>query len=149
MANITRFNPFRRLAHADPFGHEMDDLFKGFFMTPFNFDKLPGGQIPLDISEDDTSYKVRAEIPGFKKEDIQISINGDQVSISAETKKETEEKKDDQVVLKECYYGKQYRTFTLQQPVDEAKATAKYEDGVLSLELTKKASGGTKKITIE
>nr|WP_297448087.1 Hsp20/alpha crystallin family protein [Ferrovum sp.] len=49
-------------------------------------------QIKLDVSEDDKAYKVKAEIPGVKKENIQVSIEGNQISISAETKKEKEEK---------------------------------------------------------
>lgn len=148
MADITRFRPFHALTHFDPFGREFDDLFKGFFVTPIPMGKLSGGQIPIDITEDDKSYKVRAEMPGFNKEDISVSVNGDQVSISAETKKEKEEKKDDKVVLRECYYGTQYRAFTLPQVVSDTDVTAKYEDGVLSLELAKKATASAKKITI-
>ena len=149
MADITRFNPLRGLARFDPFGRDIDDLFKGFFLTPVPFNQMTGGQIPLDITEDDKSYKVRAEIPGFNKEDVHVSVNGDQVSISAETKKEKEEKKGDQVVLRECYYGKQYRAFTLTQAVDDTKTTAKYADGVLELVLPKKAAAAKKKITID
>lgn len=146
--DITRFNPFRNLARFDPFGREMEDMLKGFYLTPFSFNQLSAGQIPIDITEDDTSYKVRAEIPGVNKEDIHVSVNGDQVSISAETKKEKEEKKGDQVVLRECYFGRQYRAFTLPQTVDDTKTTAKYADGVLELELPKKATAATKKITV-
>jgi HSP20 family protein len=149
MADITRFNPFRGLTRLDPFGREIDDLFKGFFLTPVPLNQASGGQIPIDITEDDKSYKVRAEIPGFNKEDLHISVNGDQVSISAETKKEKEEKKGDQVVLRECYYGRQYRAFTLGQTVDDTKTTAKYADGVLELILPKKAPATTRKIAID
>jgi HSP20 family protein len=149
MADITRFNPFGGLTRLDPFGRDLEDLFKGFFLTPIPFNQAAGSQIPVDITEDDKSYKVRAEIPGFNKEDIQISVNGDQVSISAETKKEKEEKKGDQVVLRECYYGKQYRAFTLAQMVDDTKTTAKYADGVLELVLPKKGAAATRKIAID
>lgn len=149
MADITRFNPFRSLTRLDPFGRDIDDLFKGFFLTPMPLNQMTTSQFPLDVSEDDKSYKVRAEIPGVNKEDIQISVNGDQVTISAETKKEKEEKKGNQVVLKECYYGKQYRSFTLPQTVDDSKTTAKYENGVLNLVLPKKGNGNTKKITVD
>ena len=149
MADITRFNPFRGLARLDPLGREMDDLFKGFFLTPMPFGQVQGGQIPIDVTEDEKSYKVRAEIPGFNKEEIQVSVNGDQVSISAETKKEKEEKKGDQVVLKECYYGRQYRAFTLPQAVDDAEATATYADGVLNLVLPKKSAPAKNKIKVD
>jgi HSP20 family protein len=149
MADITRFNPFRGLARFDPFGRDMDDLFKGFFLTPIPFTQMSAGQIPIDVTEDEKSYQVRAEIPGFNKEDIRVSVNGDQVSISAETKQEKEEKKGEQVVMRECYYGSQYRAFTLPQAVDDAKTTATYADGVLSMILPKKAGATNKKISID
>ena len=149
MADITRFNPFRSLNRLEPLGRDMEDLFKGFFLTPVPFNQMTTNQFPIDVTEDDKTYKVRAEIPGVNKEDIQVSVNGDQVTISAETKREKEEKKGNQTVLKECYYGKQYRAFTVPQSVDEAKTTAKYEDGVLNLVLPKKGNGNNKKITID
>jgi HSP20 family protein len=149
MADITRFNPFRGLGRLEPFGREMEDMFKGFFLTPVPFNQISAGQIPVDVTEDEKSYKVRAEIPGFNKEEINVSVNGDQVSISAETKKEKEEKKGDQVVVRECYYGRQYRVFTLPQAVDDAGTTAKYENGVLELSLPKKVAAATKKIAID
>lgn len=149
MANLTRFNPFRGITRVDPFGRELDDIFKGFFLTPMPLNELSTGQFPIDVSEDDKNYTVRAELPGFKKEDINISVAGDQVSITAETKKEKEEKKGSQVVLRECYYGRQSRSFTLPQNVDDGKTTAKYEDGVLCLTLPKKGNGKNKSITID
>ncbi len=149
MSDLALFNPLRRLARYEPFSADVDDLFKGFFLTPMSVNSMSPGQFPVDVTEDETNYKVRAEIPGFNKEDIQISVDGDQVSISAETKQEKEEKKAGQVVLRECYYGKQYRAFTLPKTVDETKTSAKYEDGVLNLVLPKKSNGSTQKITIQ
>jgi len=149
MAELARFNPFRGLARFDPFGREMEDLFKGFFLAPVPLQQMAGGQIPIDVTEDDKAYKVRAEMPGFAREEIDVSVNGDQVSISAETKKEKEEKKGEQVVLRECYYGKQYRAFTLPMAVDDTKTSAKYTNGVLELVLPKKAAAATKKIAID
>lgn len=149
MSELALFNPLRRLARTEPFGRDIDELFKGFFLTPMPFGSSTAGQFPIDVTEDDKTYKVRAEIPGFKKEDIQVSVTGDQVSISAETKKEKEEKKGGEIVLRECYYGKQYRAFSLPQSVDEATTTAKYEDGVLNLVLPKKGNGLMQKIAIQ
>ncbi len=149
MADITRYSPFRGLSRLDPFGRDMDDFFKGFFLTPISLDKMPDAQIPIDITEDDKGYKVRAEMPGFNKDEINVSVNGDQVSISAETKKEKEEKKGDKIIHRECYYGKQFRSFTLPQAADEANVTAKYENGVLSLELAKKAGSSATKIKVD
>jgi HSP20 family protein len=84
-----------------------------------------------------------------KKEDIHVTIEGNQVSISAETKKEKEEKEGEKVLRSERYYGKVYRSFTLGHEVDEATATAKYNEGVLDLTLPKKATSSAKKLAIQ
>ncbi len=69
----------------------MEDLFKGFFLAPFPFNQISAGRIPMDVTENDKSYRVRAELPGFSREEIDVSVNGDQVSTSAESKKQTQE----------------------------------------------------------
>jgi HSP20 family protein len=70
------------------------------------------------------------------------------VSISAEVKRETEEKKGETLVRSERYYGQQSRSFTLAQEIDDEKTQAKYQDGVLELTLPKKAASTSRKITI-
>ncbi|HWR77486.1 MAG TPA: Hsp20/alpha crystallin family protein [Thiobacillus sp.] len=147
MANITRYDPFNLTRH-DPFG-DLDDLFKGFFVRPALLEGQPQMQIKMDVKEDDNAYTVHADIPGVKKEDIQVSIEGNQVSISAESKMEKEEKKGEKVLRSERYYGKVARSFTLAHDVDEAKAQAKYNDGVLELTLPKKATTSAKKLAIQ
>ena len=143
MANITRYDPFD--VTLEPF----DDLFRGFF-RPVRFEGQPQQmQIKMDVKENDKTYNVHAEIPGVKKEDIHVTIEGNQVSISAEVKKEKEEKEGQKVLRSERYYGKVYRSFTLGQDVDEATATAKYNDGVLDLTLPKKATTSAKKLAIQ
>jgi len=147
MANISRYDPLS-LARTDPFG-DIDDLFKGFFMRPVTLEGQPQMQIKMDVKEDDNAYTVHADIPGVKKEDIHVSIEGNQVSISAETKTEKEEKKGEKVLRSERYYGKVARSFTLAHEVDEAKAQAKYTDGVLELTLPKKPATAGKKLEIK
>ncbi|MGE5320445.1 MAG: Hsp20/alpha crystallin family protein [Hyphomicrobiaceae bacterium] len=147
MANLTRYDPFN-LARIDPFG-DLDDLFKGFFVRPVAFEGQSQMQIKMDLKEDDNAYTVHADIPGVKKEDIHVTIEGNQVSISAESKSEKEEKKGEKVLRSERYYGKVARSFTLAHDVDEAKAQAKYSDGVLELTLPKKAATATKKLAIQ
>lgn len=147
MANLTRYDPFN-LARIDPFG-ELDDLFKGFFVRPVAFEGQPQMQFKMDLKEDDNAYTVHADIPGVKKEDIHVSIEGNQVSISAESKTEKEEKKGEKVLRSERYYGKVARSFTLAHEVDDAKAQAKYSDGVLELTLPKKATTAAKKLAIQ
>ena len=101
------------------------------------------------MSEAEQAYTIRAEIPGVKKDDINISIDGDQVAISAEIKNEKEAKDGERVLRTERYYGKVYRAFALGQPVDEDGASAKYADGILELTLPKKAAAQAKRITIQ
>ena len=140
MANITRFDPF----------NDLDDMFKGLFVRPMRLERdLPAQiQVKLDVSRTDDAYAVNAEMPGVKKDDIHVSIDGNQVTISGETKKESEEKKGEEVIRNERYYGKVSRSFTLAQDVDEAKVVAKYADGVLKLTLPMKSKAATRKITV-
>jgi len=147
MANLTRHDPFN-LARVDPFG-DIDDLFKGFFVRPALLESQPQMQIKMDVKENDSAYTVHADIPGVKKEDIHVSIEGNQVSISAETKVEKEEKEGEKVLRSERYVGKVARSFTLAHEVDDAKAQAKYSDGVLELTLPKKAVTAAKKLAIQ
>lgn len=142
MANITRFDPFQ-ISAFDPF----DDVFKGFF-RPVRLEGQPQMQIKMDVKEDDKGYTVHAEIPGVKKEDIHVTIDGNQVSISAETKQEKEVKEGEKVLRSERYYGKVARSFSLENEIDEANAQASYSDGVLELTLPKKATTTARKLTI-
>lgn len=148
MANITRYDPFS-LSRFDPFG-DIDDLFRGFLVRPMQLEGQPQMQmIKMDLKEDDNAYTVHADIPGVKKDDIHVSIEGNQVSISAETRIEKEEKKGEKVLRSERYVGKVARSFTLPHEVDEAKAEAKYADGVLELTLPKKAASAARKLAIK
>jgi HSP20 family protein len=141
MANITRFNPF---------DDTIEDLFRGFFVRPVSYEGPAGAaQFRVDVSENENAYTLRAEIPGVKKDDISVTIDGDTVAISAEVKNEKEVKNGDRVLRAERYYGKVYRAFTLGQAVEEAATAAKYANGVLELTLPKKAAVQAKRITIQ
>lgn len=139
MLNLTRYNPV---------DDALDDLFRGIFVAPLRRETLPKMQIRMDVSEDDKAYTVRAEIPGVKKDDIQVTIDGNQVAISAEVKNEKEIKEGEKIIRNERYCGTVARAFTLAQDVDEDNAQAKYNDGILELKLLKKAAGRTKRLTI-
>ena len=147
MPNITRYDPFN-FTRIDPFG-DLDDIFKGFLVRPVGFEGQPRLQIKMDLKENDGAYTVHADIPGVKKEDIHVSIEGNQVSISAETRTEKEEKKGEKVLRSERYCGKVERSFTLAHEVDESKSQAKYADGVLELTLPKKAASSARKLAIQ
>ncbi|HET6491666.1 MAG TPA: Hsp20/alpha crystallin family protein [Burkholderiales bacterium] len=141
MANITRFSPI---------DEAFDELFRGFFVRPISVEgQNTPAQFRVDVAENDSGYRVQAEIPGVKKEDINISIDGEHVAISAEVKREKDVKDGERLVRAERYHGKVYRTFTLDQPVDEAAAQARYENGVLEVTLPKKAAVAAKRITVQ
>lgn len=141
MANVTRFDPLNEL---------VDDLFKGFFVRPVAFEgRGEAPRMKVDVAEKNGAYQISAELPGVRKEDIQVTIDGSQVSLSAEVKREKEVQQDERVLHTERSYGKVTRSFSLPQEVDEAKAEAKFRDGVLELTLPKKAAASRKQISIQ
>ncbi len=127
----------------------LDDLFQGFFMRPVRMEGASELQMKLDVSEDDGAYTVHAEIPGVRKEDIHVDIEGSQVAISAEVKNEKEVKEGEKVLRSERCYGKVSRSFTLGQDVDEAQSQAKYNNGILELILKKKIASSAKRLSIQ
>ena len=139
MANIARYNPFEEL---------FNDFGKGFFVRPVGLPAETDLKMKIDVSEDDRSYTVQADIPGVKKEDIQIDVEGDTVSLRAEMKQAKEEKKGEKVVYSERSYGMVSRSFSLPSEVDDKAAKAEYKDGVLKLVLPKKSNGGAHRISI-
>lgn len=142
MANITRRDPYN-------LDSVFDDLFRGFFVRPVQFEGQPQVQIKMDVKEDDKAYTVHAEMPGVAKDDIHVHIEGPQVTISAEVKKQKEDKDGEKVLRSERYYGKVQRMFTLGQDIDDAAAEAKYADGVLELVLPKKAAAAGRKLEVK
>ncbi len=148
MANITRFDPFGELTRFEPF-RDFEDLFRLPRLRTLVGTLPEAPPIRIDVKEDDKAYHVKADVPGVTKDDIKVSIDGNQVAISTEVKKEKEEKKGETVIRSERYYGSQFRGFTLQHDIDEAKAEAKYENGVLELTLPKKAKASAKQVTVK
>lgn len=148
MVNITRFDPLSDLVSFAPFG-SLEDFFRVPRMRSLVRDLPAEPEIKMDVAEDDKAYHVKAEVPGVKKEDIHVAVEGNQVSITAEVKKEKEEKKGTTVLRSERYYGMQSRSFTLMHDVDQDKAEAKFHNGILELTLPKKTNGGAvKQITV-
>ena len=141
MVNITRF---------DPLEDAFENLVRGIPMwlpVPETRASVPT-QLRMDVTENDKEYQVLAELPGVRKEEISITINGNQVAISAEVKREKDVKNGGTTLRAERYYGKIQRSFALGQEVDEAAAQAKYNDGVLELTLPKKSAAAVKKLTV-
>jgi HSP20 family protein len=135
----------------DPvFGNDFETALRRF-LSPAVFEGEPAPlKMRIDVTENEKAFSVKADIPGVKKEDISIKVEGHIVSIDAETKSEKETRGEgDKVLRSERYYGSISRTFSLGQDVDDTKVQAKYADGVLTLELPKKAPATASRIVIE
>lgn len=115
-------------------------MWKHLRMRPLMHQMEGMGTIRLDVSEDDQAYHVKADMPGVAKDDIHVKLEANRVWISAEIKAEREQQGHN-MLCTERYCGTQSRSFTLDSDIDEDKAEAKYENGVLSLTLPKKAGG--------
>ena len=143
MSALTRVEPFESL--LTPFS---TDLFRQLARTM----RVPGdtpGEIRIDVTENDKDYQVRAEIPGAKKDDIHVSVDGNFVSISAEVRREKEEKSGGRSLLRETYVGSAARGFSLAHEIDSKAVVAKFEDGVLKLTLPKSTGSSSRSITIQ
>ena len=136
-------------------GGLFDDFFRdisapGYFIRPLHGDPLPGpGQIKMDVKENGSAYTVLAEIPGVRKEDIHVTIEGGMVTVRAEVKQEDAQTTDDKLLRSERYYGAVSRGISLPQDVDQSQAKAKYDNGLLTLTLPKKQGSGSQKLNIE
>jgi HSP20 family protein len=151
----TRFNDtgrrmdMNKVIAYDPFADVgFDDLFRGFF-KPVRVAGPAPLTIKMDVSENDKGYVVQAEIPGARKEDIQVTIEGNQVTIGAEVKREVEAREGDKPLRAERYFGSLYRSFALPVEVDETTSAAKFENGVLELTLAKQPALAGRKLTIQ
>ena len=141
MNNLVSYDPFVDTG--------MDELFRGFFKPV----RMDGPRAPvtikMDVTETKDGYTVHAEMPGVKKENINVEIEGNTVTITADVKKEWEKKEGDKVLRSERYFGNVYRSFTLPHDLDEAKSVAKYDGGVLELTLARKEGTAGRKLPVK
>lgn len=139
MANIARdsFNP-------------MDELFRGLVLRPMRFalDAPDQAQMRTDVTRTDDTYRIQAEMPGIPRENINVSIEGHDVTITGESRTEREDKQGEEVIRSERHVGRISRSFTLPHEIDEDKAKAQYENGILELTLPKKNRRQGKKLPI-
>jgi len=139
MNHLPVYDPLARAA--------FDQVVRGFF-GPARVQKT-GNAIRIDVSETDTAFLVRAEIPGVRKDDIQVTIDGGEVTIGAEVKRGGEVREGERVLRSERYEGALYRSFAFASEIDETASEAKYENGVLELKLAKKTPLAARKLTIQ
>ena len=141
MLNMTRFSALE---------NAFENAFRGIPVWVSNPEARAPAPAPfrMDVTENEKEYRVMAELPGVKKEDISITINGSEVAVSTEMKYEKDVKNGDTVLRSERSYGKIQRAFSFAQELDEAAVQAKYADGVLELTLPKKAAAAAKRIAV-
>ena len=125
-----------------------DDMFPSLFMRPLMRAMDGEWRMPLDVTEDDDAYHIAAEIPGYQRDDIKVTVDGNVVGIAAETRSEKEVKEAGRCVRSERFHGAISRRISLDHDVDQAKAEAHYADGVLNLKLPKKAASASARIRI-
>lgn len=136
MANIMRYDPF-------------EDMLRGFFIRPMDLGaEMDAPSMKIDVREKGDTFLIHADLPGVKKEDVHVMIEGSTVSITAERKQEHEVKEGDKVLRTERSFGKLSRSFDLGMPLDESKAVAHFKDGVLELSLPHKAISKAKHLAI-
>ncbi|HEV8190070.1 MAG TPA: Hsp20/alpha crystallin family protein [Ktedonobacterales bacterium] len=142
---MERWDPFRDIVSLR---EAMDRLIQDSFVRPAG-SLLQGsrGGVPLDVMEKDNSYVVRASLPGIKPEDVQITVQGNTVTIRGEIGAE-QERQDENWIVRERRSGAYFRSFTLPSQVDSSKATARYENGVLVLELPKAEAAQPRRIQV-
>lgn len=136
-------------------GDNIDELFAGFFRPIQEGAQATTQPIRIDVSEDANVYRVAATLAGAKKEDIQVSVDKNEVSISAEVKREAIAKEGaganngETILHSERFFGKTTRIFSVGEDIDEDRVQAKYADGILTLILPKRAPVSAKRVNIE
>jgi HSP20 family protein len=126
----------------------LEELFRGFF-KPVRMEGAPTPvMIRMDVTETENGYLIHSEMPGVKKEDIDVAIEGNQVTITAEVKEDWIKNEGARVLRNERYFGNIYRNFTLPAELDQSVSVATYDNGVLELKLVKKAAAPGKRLAI-
>jgi HSP20 family protein len=142
------------MSNLSPFVNRglFDELFRdvspGYFIKPLHGDALPA-QIKVDVKENPSEFIVHAEIPGAGKENIQVDIQGNVVTIIAKISQVDSESKEDKPLRSERYFGEVSRSFQLSADIDESASKAQYKHGVLTLKLQKKQKKGGQRLAID
>lgn len=146
---------FRPRSAEDQFGRMVESILEDFIAPVAQAAALSRlgedgtGSPRIDVSESENAYAIKAEMPGVKKEDVKVSIDGPRVTIEAEVKREDEKREGENVVMSERSVRKYLRSFLLPTEVDDSAAAARLEDGILALTLPKKQAAAAKRLTIQ
>ena len=146
MANIVRWDPFREMVTLR---EAMDSLFENAMITPLTGGQQQmGGNLPLDVTENEDNFVVKASVPGIDPNDLDITVNADVLTIKGEMKAE-QEKQGERYHLRERRWGSFTRSINLPAPVKADAVEADYHNGVLTLTLPKTEEVKPKRITIK
>ena len=148
MANIVRWDPFREMVSLR---EAMDSLFENAMITPLTGgqqQQFAGGNLPLDVTENEDNFVIKASVPGIDPNDLDITVNGDVLTIKGEMKAE-EEKQGERYHLRERRWGSFSRSISLPAPVKTDAVEADYHNGVITLTLPKTEEVKPKRITIK
>ena len=129
----------------DPFT-QLEIRMQRLISEPFVTEEM-GWNPSVEVTETDNSIEVSAELPGVSKDDVEVDLENNVLTIRGEKKEEKEEKEKERYVY-ERFYGSFHRSFALPVTVDETKVTAEFKDGVLRVHLEKRAQANGKKIQI-
>lgn len=143
---LSRWNPLRTASTFDPFT-DLEDLIRGFDNRGLARPYEKTLEMRMDVHEDDKAYRITVDMPGVKKENIDIAVEGNQVTITAEVKQEVS-RDSEKEVHRERFSGHAFRSFALPNEVDSSRADARYDGGVLSLTLPKKTGTQARRISI-
>ena len=136
---------YLRSGYFDNFG----DVFNGFFRPPLTHRSIRKARIPaVDVTETDIAYQVKAELPGIKKEDLDVTVDDGVLTIKAEHNDNQEQTEYGQLIRQERSYGKFVRSLRLGANVDEKTITAEYRDGVLHITLPKAKEVQPRKVEV-
>jgi HSP20 family protein len=147
MSIPTLWNPLRELTRFEPLG-DFDQVLRRLSLPQFSKEYERALDMRLDISEDDHGYSVTIDMPGVRKENIEVVVEGTQVTVSAEVDREVSKEKGKQI-YSERFSGRAYRSFSLPMPVDSARVKAHYDGGILKLELPKQHSTQQRRIAVQ
>jgi len=139
------------LTRQDPLAAGFESLLGELFGPAYAPDNGRARALPLriDVRETADAYVVLAELPGVQKDQIEIEIEGNEVSIAAQPGAKREEREGEKWLRVERFQGRTARRFALPQEIDEAKANAKFADGVLELALPKKQAAAGRKVVVQ
>jgi HSP20 family protein len=147
--SIDRFDPFRdMMTIREAMDRWLQQSLSGTGqITGQLLSNLRPDSIPIDLVEHDDSFEVRASVPGVKPDDVEVTVQGERVTVRAEVRA-AEEKRGDNWLMREHRYGTLQRTITLPSAVSSDNAEARIEHGVLSLRLPKVQGGQAHRIAV-